>query len=61
MKQTYTKYQIAKQLGLSPQAVHQWFNRTTFPSTENLFRLASLLNKTVEETVNMLKTGEYSG
>jgi transcriptional regulator with XRE-family HTH domain len=39
-----TKYEIAKQLNVSHQAVYDWYNGKTLPSTNNLFKLSQLLN-----------------
>ncbi len=43
-----THYRIAKSLGVSQQAVSQWYTGKTFPSAKNLLALSRLLNKSPE-------------
>lgn len=50
-----TKYEIAKRLKVSHQAVYKWYNGRSFPSTKNLVALAKLLGKSVEDTIRELK------
>ena len=43
-----TQYKIAKQLGVSVQAVSQWYTGKTMPSPAHLMALSKLLDKSVE-------------
>lgn len=43
-----TKYEIAKKLGVSHQAVYKWFSGQALPSTANLIALSKLLGKDME-------------
>ena len=49
------KYEIARKLGVSHQAVYKWFNGESLPSTKNLIKLSKILNKSVEDTLKILK------
>ena len=51
-----TKYEIAKRLNVSHQAVYKWYNGKSFPSMKNLIALAKLQGKTVEKMVEELTT-----
>jgi len=43
-----TKYEIAKRLGVSPQAVSKWYNGTSLPRPVHLLKLSKLVGKDVE-------------
>ncbi len=49
------KYEIARKLGVSHQAVYKWFNGKSFPSTKNLMKLSKVMGKTMEEIVSLFK------
>ena len=49
------KYEIARKLGISHQAVYKWFNGQSMPSTKNLIKLSKILNQSVEDTLKILK------
>lgn len=47
-KSGLTQEQVADEMGVSRQAVTKWENGQSAPSTENLFKLASLFGTTVD-------------
>jgi len=49
------KYEIARKLGISHQAVYKWFNKQSFPSTKNLIKLSEVTGKTIEDLIKLLK------
>jgi len=50
-----TKYKIAKELGITPQAVQSWYSGKSSPTMKNMVRLAKLLDKTHEEILKEFK------
>jgi transcriptional regulator with XRE-family HTH domain len=50
-----TKYEIAEKLGVSHQAVYDWYNGKTNPSTKNLIELSKLLNVPIETILDSFK------
>ena len=52
----YSKYEIAKRLGLSHQAVYLWYKGKTKPSLENLIKLSQLLNITLEKAIEQFNS-----
>ena len=50
-----TKYKIAKELGITPQAVQSWYNGKASPSMKNMVKLSKLLGKTHEELLSDFK------
>jgi transcriptional regulator with XRE-family HTH domain len=50
-----TKYQIAKKLGVSHQAVSLWYNGKTIPTTKNLVQLSKILNVPIETVLASFK------
>lgn len=46
---------LAKRIGVSPQAVDQWFSGATRPSLENAIRLAMALKLTLDEAVLLVQ------
>ena len=48
----YTPQQLSQLLELSaPQAIYQWYRGRSLPSTDNLFALAKLLEKHMDELI----------
>lgn len=48
----YTPQQLCHLLELSaPQAIYQWYRGRSLPSTDNLFALAKLLEKHMDELI----------
>ncbi len=48
----YSQEYVARQIGVSRQAVHKWEKETSSPDTNNLIALAQVLDTTVEYIVN---------
>jgi len=46
-----TKYEIAKKLNVSHQAVYKWFNGQSLPGTKHLMALSKLLGKSPEALI----------
>ena len=51
------KYEIARRLNISHQAVYKWFNGKSTPSVKNLALLAKILGLSMEETIKELRKG----
>jgi transcriptional regulator with XRE-family HTH domain len=54
MKSHMTQYRIAKELGVSEQAVSKWYTGKSLPSPQNLAALSRLLGKDMETLLNEL-------
>ena len=50
-----TQEELAKELGVTFQAVSKWENGTSDPSTSNLLALAKLYEVSVEEILKKIK------
>lgn len=48
-----TKPQLARELGVSPMAVHKWFS-TGFPRVIHIFKMAKLLGCSGAEVLDLL-------
>jgi len=49
------KYEIARKLGVSHQAVYKWFNGKCMPRSDKLLRLSKLLDISPEKLLRMIK------
>lgn len=49
------KYELARKLGISHQAVYKWFSGQSRPSFENLVKMSKILNVTVDKVSKLLK------
>jgi transcriptional regulator with XRE-family HTH domain len=48
------KYKLAKDMGVSHQAVYKWFNGQSKPNANKLRKIATLLGLTVDELLELL-------
>ncbi len=49
------KYQIARDLNVSHQAVYKWFNGKCMPRADKLVKLSKLLGLSTEKLLDMMK------
>jgi DNA-binding XRE family transcriptional regulator len=50
-----TKYEIAKRLGISHQAVYHWYSGKAHPSSQHLLALSKMLDKSIEDILKEMK------
>lgn len=56
-----TAYRLAKNMGVSPQAVQQWQNGKTFPGLTSCYRLAEILGKPTQEVCAIIMAEKFQG
>ena len=49
------KYEIADKIGISHQAVYNWYNGKSLPSLKNMVKLSEILNISIEEILKQFK------
>lgn len=49
------KYKLAKQLGVSPQAVYKWFTGKALPRADKLKKLSQVTGLSIEEVLALFK------
>lgn len=55
MANQLTKYQLAKELGVTPNAVYAWYKGKNYPNLKNLIELANVLRISPTEVINQMQ------
>lgn len=52
---TVNRPRLAEALGLTPQAIHYWFNHKAIPKGETLLKAADILGISPQELIDLIK------